>query len=296
MVDMLVSACRFCHPAGAVPLLLGVFFCLAALPAKSDSTAPDASAAGPFASAWTTQANGTAAMRLIALPPLDGRYEAAVEIKLAPSAITYWRDPGEAGVPPEFSFAGSENLGATEVLYPAPDRLDEGGLEAFGYRGGAVFPIRVTAADKAKPVRLALTLNYAVCDQICIPAKGHAELLLPAHGDSPLHATITAAEARVPVALAESDVAKEVAIRLDQGQAKPRWKIIWQGSTPASDLFVEGPEGWAFATRKTGQNEFSLAAVMMPSHPPATVPARFTLTGPARSYDFSLPLAVAAGH
>ena len=124
-------------------------------------------------------------MRLIAGTARgQGRYAAAAEIKLAGAAVTYWRQPGDAGVPPTFSFQGSTNLATAEVAYPAPLRINEQGLEAFGYRGDVAFPIAVTARDPAKPVHLRLTLNYAVCDNICLPAKSVTELELPQTGAS----------------------------------------------------------------------------------------------------------------
>jgi hypothetical protein len=263
-------------------------------------------------------------MRLIAMPPAHGIYEAAVEIKLAATAITYWRLPGEAGVPPEFVFEGSDNVAGTEVLYPAPRRIDEGGIEAFGYRGGVIFPIRVTPADAKRPSRLVLTLHYAICDRICVPATGHAELLLPQDGDSPARAAIAAAEARVPIVLSAVAAAKEITIRTQMSQvskgqvpkgqvstgqvstgqapmgqvetepAKPQWQLVWHGTPAAVDLFAEGPEGWVFETRKTAENTFSLAAIAAPANPAADIPVRLTRTGDTKSYEFTLPLTLPA--
>ncbi len=164
---MLARARSFGHPHFWRRLSLGTGFCLVALAAKSDALKSD-----PFVSAWSGSANDKAQMRLIAGAPHGrGLYAAAAEIKLSGAAITYWRTPGDAGVPPAFSFQGSDNLAAAAVAYPAPARIDEQGLEAFGYRGSVTFPIAVTARDPAKPVRLRLTLDYAVCDNICLPAK-----------------------------------------------------------------------------------------------------------------------------
>ncbi len=301
-VDMLVSAARFCQPRLAAFGLSGLFFCFALLsanllpanlsPAWADPIDVPAGAASQsaFATDWTAQAGGAAHMRLISQSFARGRYVAAVEIKLQPSAITYWREPGEAGVPPEFSFAGSENLASAEPLYPAPQRLDEGGLEAFGYRGGTVFPIHVRPVDPAKPVRLAVTLNYAVCDRICIPAKGEAQLTLPLQGVGPDDATIAAAEAKVPVALQPADVATHVTIHAESGQAKPQWALQWQGPGDATDLFAEGPRGWSFETKKTGPNSFRLTAVDRPSAAAANVPVRLTVVSGDKAHEISLPL------
>jgi DsbC/DsbD-like thiol-disulfide interchange protein len=236
-------------------------------------------------------------MRLISLP-LSTRgkpvYVAAAEIKLKPDAITYWRQPGEAGVPPQFSFQGSENVARADFLFPAPQRLDEDGLEAFGYRGGVTFPIRVTPADPSKPARLNLTLDYAVCERICIPVKGHAELLLPKSGISPSSAAILAGEAAVPEALPASALAKNVVIRQETGQPKPHWQFIWHGKQPITDLFAEGPDGWVFTTHKTGGNTYSIAALETPATPPATVSVKLTLSGP-EPYEFTVPLGILPG-
>lgn len=229
-------------------------------------------------------------MRLITQGLANGSYTAAVEIQLAPTAITYWRQPGEAGVPPQFSFAGSENLASADVLYPAPSRIDEGGLLAFGYRGGVTFPIKVRPVDPQKPVRLALTLAYAICDRICLPAKGHAELVLPQSGVGPERDAIVAAEAKVPLVLKAEDVTKDVTISAASGGAKPQWHIQWQGAAPVSDLFAEGPQGWDFDVHKTGANSFSLTAVDMPEHAAAHVAVRLTVTSPDKSYEFTASL------
>lgn len=233
-------------------------------------------------------------MRLIARAPVDGNYDAAAEIKLMGQAITYWREPGEAGVPPIFSFAGSDNIARADVLYPVPNRLDEAGLEAFAYRGRVVFPIHVVASDKTKPARLVMTLNYAICDRICIPAKANIALLLPQSGESPYRAAIEEALARVPVPLAASDVASKVAIDAESGQAKPQWTVKWHGSAAAVDLFAEAPEGWAFDTHKTVDNTFTLTAAEIPAKE-THVDVHLTVAGADKSYEFSAPLTMPAG-
>src|SRR5271169_5297884 len=121
------------------------------------------SAADPFASDWAPSLKSEA--RLVA----DGTGQAGFEVKLAPGAITYWRDPGESGVPPTFDFSGSVNLARAEVGFPAPKRIAEpDGSEAFGYSEGVVFPLLIEAKDRSQPVMLALKANYAVCEKICL--------------------------------------------------------------------------------------------------------------------------------
>jgi DsbC/DsbD-like thiol-disulfide interchange protein len=59
----------------------------------------------------------------------DGSLRAGIEIKLKPGWHTYWRYPGDSGVPPRFSFHGSDNVAAVKVLYPAPHAI--AGHESF---------------------------------------------------------------------------------------------------------------------------------------------------------------------
>jgi len=111
-------------------------------------------AADSFATDWAPTAKAEA--RLIAA----GDRLAGFEIKLAPGAITYWRDPGEAGLPPSFDFSASDNVASVEPVFPAPGRIKEAdGGEAFGYEGGVVFPLRVEPRDASRPVTLALHVN-----------------------------------------------------------------------------------------------------------------------------------------
>ncbi|HEY1886529.1 MAG TPA: protein-disulfide reductase DsbD domain-containing protein, partial [Roseiarcus sp.] len=160
---------RFSAAAGGLPiagaLAVGLPLVLAAMPAF---------AADAFSTDWAPAAKSQA--RLIA-----GRGDlAGFEIALAPGAITYWRDPGDAGLPPTLDFSMSDNVASVEPEFPAPKRIKEAdGGEAFGYDGGVVFPLRVKPRDPTKPATLKLNADFAVCEKVCLPAKAHLELKLP---------------------------------------------------------------------------------------------------------------------
>jgi DsbC/DsbD-like thiol-disulfide interchange protein len=223
-------------------------------------------------------------------------YHAAIEITLKPGALTYWRQPGDAGVPPVFSFEGSSNLGAADVLFPAPTRIKEDEGEAFGYRDKVVFPLHVTPLDKAKPVNLKLTADYAVCERICIPAKARVEIALPSAQNPSLDIEVAAAEAHVPIPLSAQETAERVVLQSEKNAAHPSWRLNWKDASPVTDLFAEAPEGWYFETKKTEHaNEFTIIAVEMPKTPSdVPVPITLTLTGPNRNFEFKLPLDVAS--
>ena len=153
-------------------------------------------AADAFSTDWALAAKSQA--RLIA----GGGDLAGFEIALSPGAITYWRDPGDAGLPPTLDFSGSDNVASVEPEFPAPKRIKEAdGGEAFGYDGSVVFPLRVKPRDPTKPATLKLNADFAVCEKVCLPAKAHLELTLPSAPGSPLAGAIEAALATVPRAV-----------------------------------------------------------------------------------------------
>jgi DsbC/DsbD-like thiol-disulfide interchange protein len=176
-----------------------------------------------------------------------GPLRAGIEIRLGRGWHTYWRYPGDAGVPPRFDFASSQNVKAVEVLWPAPRRLPEAGLTAIGYDRDVILPLRVTALDPAKPVTLQVKIDYAICEKLCVPAQTKAALAL-AGGASAQDARLAEAEARVPlkVALGAGPALAVRSVRREDGGDRPR--ILVDVAAPrgaAVDLFAEGPtEEW----------------------------------------------------
>jgi DsbC/DsbD-like thiol-disulfide interchange protein len=197
------------------------------------------------ASPWATDAHSS--LRLIAGASSLALPHAGIEVKLAPGWKTYWRYPGDSGVPPRFDFAGSENLKSATVTWPAPHRfVDEAG-SSIGYKQSVIFPLRIVPQDASKPVRLRVKLDYAICEKLCIPATGEATLALT--GEASTHAAdLAEAEAQVPRPATLGDGAP-LAIRVIRREAGARRdRIIVDVAAPSApvDLFAEGPNAdWA---------------------------------------------------
>src|SRR5215475_8060285 len=120
------------------------------------------------AGAWAADASPwdgdtRASLRLIAGAP-NGDARAGVEIKLNPGWKTYWRYPGDSGVPPRFDFAGSQNVKSIEVAWPAPHGLADDSGTSIGYKNGVIFPLRVVPENRGRPVLLRVKLEYGVCE------------------------------------------------------------------------------------------------------------------------------------
>jgi DsbC/DsbD-like thiol-disulfide interchange protein len=126
------------------------------------------------ASAW--DGDQRAAVRLIAGAQRGTVHRAGIEIRLAPGWKTYWRYPGDSGIPPRFDLSQSKNVKSVTVRYPAPHRLTDESGTSIGYKNGVVFPLEVVPENAARPVALVVKADYAVCEKICIPAEGKAEL------------------------------------------------------------------------------------------------------------------------
>jgi DsbC/DsbD-like thiol-disulfide interchange protein len=228
------------------------------------------------ASAWSSAPKSAA--RLIAAPAEGDSYRSGIEIKLAPETITYWRSPGESGVPPVFDFSHSSNLRSVDISFPAPTRINEAGSEVFGYERGIVLPVRITPQERGKPVDLVLELDYAACEKICLPVHARLQLTLPARDASETPA-IAAAEARVPRQLSAEETASDVAITSVARTEKPTWRLAWRGP-PAGDLFAEAPDLFFIETKRSGDDFLITIAEHPKDASLADIPVRFTLTGP----------------
>src|SRR3954462_5728938 len=170
-------------------------------------------------------------------------FRAGVEIKLKQGWKTYWRYPGDSGVPPVLDFSKSQNVKAVTVLYPAPMRFPDGaGGNSIGYKGDVVLPLHVVPEDVGQPVTLNLKLDYAVCKKLCVPAEAKLELLLTGTANANA-ASLNVAEARVPkrAAIGDGGTPAIRAVRREAGSGKPR--VVVDVAAPAGaplTLFAEG--------------------------------------------------------
>lgn len=210
---------------------------LLALAPQAEAAETDAVSV-PGAEVRLVSAGGTGAVR-----------EAGVEIRLAPQWKTYWRYPGDSGVPPVMSFAGSQNVADVAVAWPAPRRFaDGGGGFSIGYKASVLFPLKVTLKDPSQPARLDLVMDFAVCEALCMPASARLALELDGPADAAAAQRIAAARARVPEpsAVGAEGAPAILSARIDAGARPPVLVVEARVATPMSDLFVEGPDAhWA---------------------------------------------------
>jgi len=247
-----------------------------ALPALTLALAGASACAQTESGPWSQGANSRARL-LAAGAPESGLYRAGIEIELKSGAHTYWRDPGDAGVPPTISFEGSRNVKQATLRFPAPSRINEGGLTVYGYRNNLILPMDVVPQDPKAPVHLNVRFTYAACDKICIPAELSGWLDLATDTPRGTQAIRLAQAIRLLPTIMDDAQLGLSAKQLEQ-TAKPVWRI--EVKTGFVDLFAEGPSGWTFDT-KAVKSGFALTTESRPENWSGPVPVVLTLKGAA---------------
>jgi len=260
----------------------------------ASSLAPDARAED--ASAW--QRDGHSAVRLLAGSRSGAVLLGGIAFQLQPGWKTYWRTPGDSGVPPRFDFSKSENIEAVTVMWPAPLKFDDGaGGVSLGYHDQTVLPLRIVPKSADKPVTLRAAISYAVCEKICIPVEANAELAfnsVASTEDSALFAALDTvpkpANVGDPNPLTIRDVKRE-------GKSAVLVDVVTPDARDVN-LFVEGPTpDWGLPVPKPvehsppGVKRFSFA---LDGVPPGVNPdgaaLKLTLVGGDRAYEFNINL------
>jgi DsbC/DsbD-like thiol-disulfide interchange protein len=232
-----------------------------------------------FATDWSAGTKSRA--RLLAGGEISpGHYRLAIDVELAPNTITYWRNPGEAGLPPQFSFEGSDNVATAELRFPAPKKLLEAGLAANGYKAHVTFPLEIVARDARLPVRLNYQFDYAVCEKLCIPAKASGLLQLP-HEAGSYSDVIGAAEAKIPLRhpLGMGGELAIVAITPEGGDKNLLFRVEIR-APEAAELFLEVTEPLFATLEPLTARQFRLRFDPLPSGVDlAAQKVRLTLVG-----------------
>jgi DsbC/DsbD-like thiol-disulfide interchange protein len=202
------------------------------------------------ASEWAE--NAESRVRLVTpwqVAPQSGELRMGLHFKLAPEWHVYWKNSGDAGFPPVVVF---QNLGETELLWPAPERFElPGDLVAFGYADEVVYPVRAKVDAQSDRLRLVADVDYLVCKVDCVPYRYTLTLDQPLGSPVPDTATaplINRAWASVPTPPGQG-VTTTAALDVSRPSA-PVLEVRVEGARPGphSQVFLESHE--AFDTGK----------------------------------------------
>src|SRR5215213_8108963 len=129
-----------------------------------------------------------------------------LQLRMAPHWHTYWKNPGDSGLPTKIQWVLPEGWKAGEIQWPYPTHLPIGPLMNYGYEDEVVLLSSLTPPANAAPGNYTLRANaeWLVCKDVCIPEKGTLELSMPVAAAEPApnpryQAHISRARSMLPV-------------------------------------------------------------------------------------------------
>jgi DsbC/DsbD-like thiol-disulfide interchange protein len=119
-------------------------------------------------SEWADSEGGR--MRLVAISqPRNDAILALLQIEPKPGWKTYWRDPGDAGMPPQLDFTGSTNLVLRSVSFPVPEIGQDDGGRFVGYHHPVSLVVEFAKPLPDAPSTVNLNAIVGICEKVCLP-------------------------------------------------------------------------------------------------------------------------------
>lgn len=212
-------------------LLPGIVLFTAAAPAAASS------------SRWQESEGGAIRLVTAGTADADGVLKGALQISLDPGWKTYWRDPGQAGVPPSLDISKSANIESADLFFPAPRRIDDGYAQSAGYARPVTLPVTFKLSDPGAPARIEAQIFLGICKTICIPVKADLTVEPAANPrDTEDVAVVEAGFAALPAEPADG-------FRVDTARIEGDSLVVEAkvpDSTGDSALFVASGDGFLF--------------------------------------------------
>lgn len=201
----------------------------------------------------------------------SGTQMTALRVRLAPGWKTYWRAPGEGGIPPRFDWEGSQNLTGVAFHWPTPEVFHQNGMRSIGFEGQLVLPMELVPATPGQPIQIRATLEIGVCEDICIPMQ------------LPISADVGGAggpDARISSALnARPDTARQAGLRTIRCRIEPISDGLRLTATltmpalgPSEDVVFELPDQSIWVAEAVTQRQDNTLTTMTELVPPSGAP------------------------
>jgi hypothetical protein len=221
----------------------------------------------------------------------NGTHMAALRVRLAPGWKTYWRAPGDGGIPPRFGWAGSRNLASVAFHWPRAEVYEINGMRSIGYYHELILPMELTPERPGAPISLRAEVELGVCEEVCVPLNVNvaADLSGPGSGDP----RITAALANRPQTGAEVGVGSvtcavepirdglRLTAQIDMPQIGPDEVAVFE--LPDQRIWISESEG-----RRDGRHLMAASDVLPPSGGPFVLnrsDVRITVFGKNRAVE-----------
>lgn len=222
----------------------------------------------------------------------QGTHMAALRIQLQPGWKTYWRAPGDGGIPPQFDWAGSENISKVKFHWPRPKATFVNGLRTIAYSNEVIIPIEFSLRRKADAVTLNGRVDLGVCNDICVPMSVSFSANLPANASKP-DPMIRAALKKAPMPAAKAGV-KSVTCSIEpiSDGLRVTATIILPSTGRGEVTVIEAPDQsiWVSeaSTKRNGNTLTATSDMVPPSNAPFLLERskiRITVIGANRAVD-----------
>jgi DsbC/DsbD-like thiol-disulfide interchange protein len=240
---------------------------------------------------WVVVEGGRVRLVTAGGPNEDGTVDGALEIALEPGWKTYWRDPGDAGVPPQIDIGKSTNVADVAIEFPTPERFADGTTSWAGYKHSVAFPLRFKLADPEEETAIEAHVFVGICHSICVPVQATFSLDPESDPDNVDDADIVAtARAALPAKQRPGFGAKLV--------GRDDHALTVEATVPAAadkaELFVAGTQGLMLGTpeRRGAKGHVATFSVPILDEPkqPALGPLPYTLATRAGAVEGALAL------
>jgi thiol:disulfide interchange protein DsbD len=222
-----------------------------------------------------------------------------LRIEHQPHWHTYWKNPGDSGLPTTLTWGVPSGFAAGDIAWPTPKKLPVGPLMNFGYEGTLLLPVPVTVPPgfqgASLPVRL--EAQWLVCKDVCIPESGDFALEIPTQAATVAHAALfEAARAATPKTLAGAQAVAQVGADGPQGSLQVRVQGLpaaWQGQKlhffPETAGVIDNA-AVPTAAWKDGAWVATVALSAQRSENPALLPAVLAREGEPAGVQLALPV------
>lgn len=236
---------------------------------------------------FTAASNGNAAvtewaqseggrMRVVTLDiDSQGVLQAGLEIELRPGWITYWREPGEAGIPPHIA-TSTNGVSVASVLYPVPKLIMNGDMRDIGYDQSVLLPFKIGKLDPSKDSTIKLSAFIGVCQNICIPFQADFDLKVSPSSTATDEERQSIDNAHKKLPQQPDETFKVASYEYKQNNSIGFDVLMPQGADAKFEAFLTGPEGYAFTTLSNLKQTSGHAVFDMDI---TGLPKRFTMQG-----------------
>jgi len=111
-----------------------------------------------------------------------------LHLKMEPGWHTYWKNPGDSGLPTRLTWKLPDGFEAAPIEWPYPKPFSQGPVTSYGYERDVLLPVRVTpraSLTPGQPVTLAARADWLECREQCLPGRAELKVTLPVAASAP---------------------------------------------------------------------------------------------------------------